>query len=78
LTQHRIGVDLTHVVAVVAAADVADVQRPRVQVGVHHRQPVVVGQDQVVHCQDSLVVGFDPGHLLIRTSPKSSDENRMK
>ena len=63
LAPHGIGVDLAHVVAAVAAVDVADVKSPRVQVAVHHRQSGVVGEDAVVHGQDPFVVGFDPGHL---------------
>ena len=43
MAPHGVGVDLAHVVAAVAAADVADVQCPCVRVAVHDREPGVVG-----------------------------------
>lgn len=63
LTEHRIRVNLTHVDAAVGAVDVADVQRPCVQIAVQDRQARVVSQHSVVHSQDAFVIGFDPSHL---------------
>lgn len=56
---------MTHVNTAVGAVDVADVQRPRVQVAVKDRETGIVGQNSIVHGQNAFVVGLDPGHLLV-------------
>ena len=56
LTDHGLGVDLTHVVTRVIPLHVPDVQLPSVDSVMRHRHPGVVGHHVVVDGQDSLAV----------------------
>lgn len=63
LLLHGAGVDLAHIAAAVALAQLADAQLPRSQVIVGHGDARVVRYHPVVECQDGLVFRLEPAHL---------------
>lgn len=60
---HRVGVDLTHVPALIALADVSYPQLPRFLFGVGDSDPLVFGDDVVLDGQDCLGINPQPRNL---------------
>lgn len=63
MADHRIGVDLAHVVAAVFLLHLADMKQPGHGVVVGYREPRQPRDHVPVDGQDHLPVDVDPGHL---------------
>lgn len=63
LTDHRIGVDLTHVLATIFLLDVLYMQIPRRIIGMGYWHPGVVRDHVVVYSLDGFGVSLHPAHL---------------
>lgn len=67
LADHRVSVDLAHVVPPVFLLDLADVQQPGHGIVVRNGEAGEARDDVAVDGQDHLAVDVDPGHLGKRT-----------
>lgn len=63
LTDHRIGVHLTHVVAAVFLLHTVDVQQPCFGVVVRYTEAWHPGDDMSMYCQDHLTIYVNPCDL---------------
>lgn len=63
LTDHRVGVHLAHVNALVGRPHAVDVQQPRFLAVVRHAKPRYPGDHVLVHGQYHLSVDVNPSHL---------------
>lgn len=64
LTDHRVGVDLAHVVAAVLLLDLAHVQQPGHGIVVGDAEPCQPRDHVPVYRQDHLAIDVDPRHLV--------------
>lgn len=63
LTDHRVGVNLAHVNALVRGFHAVDVQQPCLLTIVRHGESGYSGDDMFVHCEYHLPIDVDPGDL---------------
>lgn len=65
LTDHRVGVNLTHVNALVRRSHAVDVQHPHILAIVRHAESGYSGDHMFVHCNYHLPINVDPGNLQV-------------